>query len=300
MHVEDNASILHDDSLKQDIISRVPQVTKRDSLGRVNSFIQALTLEGGVYDVASSGKDHGVGLGGLDLPEKVKLMSLYNEPNVSKTDGLHVVSFTLGLGRISGQDPSEGEVPNWWCFPEYPESRRPGILETNDVTCWGKMHLAFPSNKMRELRESNEWIKGTTPFLVVNPVQTTPIWDGWRDAREELGEMLESADGDEARDLRRRMGLIKRGASIFRHEDRYLAFALIGLDAARSLGVKDVAYPSQELLARHADFPGPVLNDREAYQRLSDTRIPARYDSLEKISRMPATVDIHRLYPVSR
>lgn len=269
--------------LKEHIISRIPTVTPEDAEERIHGIVESLC--GREIDAPRLAEDYGLSLQRLDVPKKFQLAPLYRT-TVRQEAGVGPIvpedymwgilpedyrgpttfSFCLGLMRAEG-DPKSGEVQDVWRYMDDPEYCMPPVHEQNkDATCYAKYHIIFPE-------------KGE-PFLFINPIQTPFLKSGVHEVESELEEKIDQAgdDKEKIRELDYRISMLYSArTTAFRHRDRNLLMALAGLEIARSLGIRRIALPSQDMFKKgdELELPDEWKGNWEYGERC---RFPWRYD----------------------
>lgn len=194
-------------------------------------------------DVGELARKFGVSTKGLDLPKKVRLLSLYS--GVLARAGLLSNSYSMALGlRRSPADVKGGVVQNYWDFADGPE-RGYGLLEgligrealrTEDVTCYAKFHLVVPRLSVMGFGK---------PSLVLNPVQKVMLKEKTWEARQELEARSKNSSSRKRHQTRWKLSTLDKSVGdVFNHRDRHLVMALLALELAQRLEVKKIVLPS--------------------------------------------------------
>jgi hypothetical protein len=158
----------------------------------------------------------------------------------------------MGLRPVSGDPDIKNVNPHWiWGnFPErmdgrlIPEELNPNQIITDlVVTRYAKYNLVVPEK--------------AEPFLLMYPIQAiTPKTSEAEDGIRRLEVEAESSGRRHEAALKRRILDGGKRTFIFRHRDSDTVLGLVGLEIARSIGVKKIALPSRDILLMEEEVVG--------------------------------------------
>ena len=259
--------------MKQAVIGRIPLVSPEDATRRIDAVVGGLCSK--EIDVSALADDFKVDIGGKDVPRTCSVAPLYKKVNSAELGDGSAYTFCLGM-LPSEKDPAVPFVRAHWRVGNFPEKiKKIGRLVPEDIcdenahsevlaTCSCKFHVIIPSEGK--------------PFLLIYPTQY--IEPDFFDARDGLERIRDaSEDKGTIRDVENRLRGLRSGGSPFRHRDRDLVMVLLGLEAARALGITDIALPAKEIFERPEELDSAAWG-RDG--RLKDLRLIRRYDDLEE------------------
>lgn len=191
-----------------------------------------------------------LGFSSAGVPSTVVLHPLYLRPNVFMQDGkTRVCTVTLGLEK-NEYDPKL-DVEKHWQYLEPPEvivekgfEAFRNISQRGDVSMFWKMHAVLPEKE--------------NPFLCLNPVYYTHYWPQEQEYVEiELRKLLRDVEDKKPKkawDIRNHLERALRRiqddpqAPICRYPERDRLAVAISCHLAISLGLDNIALPSEETL----------------------------------------------------
>lgn len=238
-------------------------VTEKDVEARVNGFLGRWHIidVAGLFSRCGFQNPHAYS---SDIPPTAELAALEYPIHISRVRAGK--SYTWGVGLNKTPVDPDARVYGHWYAIDRPEQKLIVDADTGwgrNITYYAKYHVFFPSN-------------GGGPVLCVNPIQCTTID---REEvprlqtlfREQLAGMdanMEAGNGNahELREKRRRVrwnlkALSYNVPTAFCFKDRWQSLAVLGVELARDLGIRRIAFPSDD-----------ILDEWEEYHRQSEGR----------------------------